>query len=107
MNKLDLLGEAIDQQKPIRFEYLSESSPEGIRYGNPHAIYISEMKNVNIHIWKTDGVKSDPSQEFPFWRTYTVKKIKNIKILKKKPQFSVAPDYKPNSPLYSKVITKV
>lgn len=107
MDILGILTTAIKMRKPISFKYNLEGRAVGLRYGNPHVIYLSSSDNVNIHIWKTDGVKTDPKQELPTWRTYTIKHIEDITILEDQPNFNLAPDYKPNSPMYSRAIAKV
>jgi hypothetical protein len=51
-------------------------------------------------------VKTDPAQIIPLWRTYSIKHIENITILEDKESFSLAADYKPNSPMYSRALAK-
>jgi hypothetical protein len=106
MDTLEILTAAINTRKPISFEYNLEGRAVGLRFGNPHAIYLSSVDKVNIHIWKTGGVKTDPTQIIPLWRTYSIKHIENITILEDKESFSLAADYKPNSPMYSRALAK-
>lgn len=106
MDTLEILTTAINLRKPISFEYNLENRAVGLRLGNPHAIYLSSTNKVNIHVWKTDGVKTDPTQPIQAWRTYSIKHIQNITILNEKESFSLAPDYKPNSPMYSRALAK-
>jgi len=106
MDTLEILTKAIQQRKPISFEYNIEGRAIGLRYGNPHAIYLSSTDKVNIHIWKTGGVKTDPAQNLPTWRTYSIKHIENITIFEDQENFSLAVDYKPNSPMYSRALAK-
>jgi hypothetical protein len=107
METLDILKTAIESRKPISFKYNLEGRAIGLRFGDPHAVYLSSKDQVNIHIWKTGGVKTDLTQVLPTWRTYSIKYIEEITILKDQPNFSLAPDYKPNSPMYSRALAKV
>ena len=107
MDTLEILTQAINSRKPISFKYNLEGRAIGLRFGNPHAIYLSSADKVNIHIWKTDGVKTDPTQILPTWRTYSILHIEEITIFEDQPNFNLAPDYKPNSPMYSRALAKV
>lgn len=106
MNTLEILKTAIEMRKPIRYKYNKEGRAIGIRYGNPHAIFLSSADNVNIDIWKTGGVKSD-DKPIPDWKVYTIKHMEEITILEDQPDFPIADGYKPNSPKYSRAIAKV
>lgn len=107
MNNLELLKKAIQLQKPISYEYNAPDRAVGLRFGNPHAIFISTSRNINIHIYKTNGVKTDPTKPLPDWREYIVKYITNITILVGHASFKVANGYNPNSKMYSRVIAKI
>jgi hypothetical protein len=105
MNTLELLKKAIKIGKPIRYEYNREDCVIGIRYGNPHAIYIHpETKNLNIDIFKTNGVYTKIKP--PSWNIYIINYISNVEIFEEKPEFENAPKYKPNSERYKKAIIK-
>lgn len=105
MDTLELLTSAIQQKKQITYEYDSPGRAVGVRIGNPHAIFISTAENVNIDIYKIDGVKTDPAKPLPAWRQYKVKDMKNVVILDK--EFSTADGYNPTSKQYARVITKI
>lgn len=105
MDTIDILTSAIRQKRQISYEYNSPGRATGVRIGNPHAIFVSTSDNVNIDIYKVDGVKTDPSKPLPAWRQYKVKEISNVTILDK--EFTVAEGYNPNSKQYARVIAKI
>jgi len=105
MDTIELLTSAIQQRKQISYEYDAPDRAVGVRFGNPHAIFISTAENVNIDIYKLDGVKTDPSKPIPAWRQYKVKGIKNVIILDI--GFSAAEGYNPTSKQYDRVIAKI
>ena len=91
MNKLDTLIQAIEELKPISFEYNKPGKTPGMRTGNPHAIYIftaqSGKQSTKVHIVQTDGV-SDSKDENPFpdFRTFNIENLSEVKILIDRPR---------------------
>ncbi len=104
---IEILKKAIVSRKPIEYEYETEGRAIGKRYGHPHAIFISSTNNVNIDIFKYDGVMTDSNKPLPAWRQYCVKFITNVLILEQEPEFEVAKGYNPISKQYNRVIVKV
>ena len=47
MTNIEKLIKAIENRKPITFEYNKEGKTAGKRIGNPHALYIFEYKDPN------------------------------------------------------------
>ncbi len=94
MTKLELLISAIENRKPITFEYNKEGKTPGIRKGNPHALYIFEYKDPNkesktkLDLVQTGGV-SDSIEEKPFpdFRQFFITDLSNIEILENEPDF--------------------
>lgn len=107
MEIIDILKTAISLKKPISYEYVAENRVIGVRYGNPHAIFIATTGNVNIDIYKTGGVSSDETKPLPGWRQYKLKHIVNVIINEDLPEFEIASGYNPNSRQYSRVIAKI
>lgn len=105
MDTIEILTSAIRQKKQISYEYSAPESKKGVRIGNPHAIFVSSSDNVNIDIYKLDGVRTDPTKLLPAWRQYKIKYIKNVIILNT--VFSTAVGYNPTSKQYSRVIIKI
>jgi len=105
MNTLALLTDAIQRRKPITFEYVATGRAVGLRYGNPHAVFIDTNENINAHIWKTGGVSTEPTT-YPDWRKYIVKQIVNVRVLEQQ-SFELAPGYNPHSKIYERVIVKI
>ena len=106
METLEILKMAIEQRKPISFQYNAVDKVVGVRFGNPHAIFIASTDNVNIHIWKTGGVRSDATKPLPAWREYKIKHIFDIKIIEDQGTFDLAEGYKPNSPMYKRALAR-
>lgn|GEM_PF-1411925 len=107
MSLLELLSKAIDSRKPISFEYNVSHKVSGVRFGHPHAIFSHPTtNNVMFHIYQTHGV-SDTKDKLPGWRQPILEHITNIIILEDEESFLIAEGYKPNSPLYAKVFTKI
>jgi hypothetical protein len=105
MDTMELLTLAIQQKKQISYEYDSSEREVGVRFGNPHAIFISKADNVNIDIYKLDGARTDKTKDLPAWRQYKVKNIKNVIILDQ--EFTSAVGYNPTSNQYSRVLSKI
>jgi hypothetical protein len=107
MNELDLITKAIEAKKPICFEYIVENKVVGKRYGNPHALFLHPTtNNLMVHIYQVSGV-SDTKDKLPGWRQPLLSHIKNIIILEEADCFELDTSYKPNSPMYSRIIAKV
>lgn len=106
MEVLKILKEAIKLRKPIIYEYQALGRARGLRYGNPHAIFISTSGNKNIDIYKTDGVSTN-SSKLPGWREYNIKNIISVKILHELSEFEIALGYKPHAERYNTAITKI
>jgi hypothetical protein len=105
MDTIEILASAIQQKKQISYEYFSPGRAVGTRIGNPHAVFISTAENLNIDIFKVDGVKSDPAKPIPAWRQYKLKDLRNVVVLDE--VFMTADGYNPTSKKYSRVIAKV
>jgi hypothetical protein len=107
MNELDLIIKAIELKKPICFEYAVENKIVGKRYGNPHAIFLHPTtNNLMVHIYQVTGV-SDSKDKLPGWRQPLLEHIKNIIIMEEVECFEIDGSFKPNSPMYSRIISKV
>ena len=108
MDTLELLSAAIKAKKPFSFEYHADGHVKGVRTGNPHAIFIHPTTdNINVDIWKTDGVSTKPDTVLPAWKQYRLEFIKNITILEHEATFEPAKGYNPVSKQYSRVIVKI
>ena len=107
MNEFDIMIKAIELKKPICFEYAVEGKVVGKRYGNPHCLFIyPNTDNLMVHIYQVSGV-SDTEDKLPGWRSVLLKNIVNIIILEEAECFEAADGYKPNSKLYTRVISKL
>lgn len=105
-----LLADAIRERKPIQFTYNKPGKSQGVRIGNPHAIFIftskTGVRSAKVHIAQTGGV-SDSATPFPSFRMFDVSDIMVHSILQDSPSFDVHPDYNPNWDGYSEAIVKL
>jgi hypothetical protein len=107
MDILSQLTRAIELRKPISFEYDVPNKIKGLRFGHPHAIFLHPTTdNMMIHIFQIDGV-SDSKDKLPGWRQPLIEHISKITIFEDYECFEIAIDYKPNSPMYARLICKV
>lgn len=107
MTILETLTLAIELRKPITFKYDVANKVVGVRFGHPHAIFIHPTtNNMMIHIFQFDGV-SDTKDKLPGWRQPILNNISEVIILHEDDCFENASDYRPNSPMYSRIICKV
>lgn len=101
MTNIEKLTTAIENRKPITFEYNKEGKTAGKRKGNPHALYIFEYKDPNkeskikLDLVQTGGV-SDSREEKPFpdFRQFFITDLSNIEVLENESDFE---------PLYEKL----
>ncbi|HHQ6722388.1 TPA: hypothetical protein ACSTNG_002150 [Serratia fonticola] len=107
---LKLLKQAIEQRKPISFEYNKAGKVRGERIGNTHAVFIMRRKDktdsTKVHIVQTSGV-SDSEKDFPDFRMFDITEITNIAILDAEPDFAIDGRYNPSWDGYAHVIAKV
>jgi len=111
MTTLEILTQAIKERKPISFQYIKPGKTSGNRIGNTHAIFLSTKndgtQSTHVHIVQTSGVTDEPEETFPKWNTFKIEFLTDIEILENAPTFEIDPLYKPNSPMYSRVIEKI
>lgn len=107
---LRILQQAIQQRKPISFEYIKEGKVRGERIGDTHAIFIMRKKDntesTKVHIVQTAGV-TDSAPNFPEFRMFDLSELDNIHILDDLPEFEINSAYNPSWSGYSNVISKV
>lgn len=110
MNTLETLIRAIEKRKPIKFEYNKVGKVEGVRIGNPHAVFIfitktTRIQSTKVHIVQTDGVSdSGANNEF---RTFDIQEISNIQCMEDGESFQPDERYNPNWEGYANVIAKI
>ena len=87
MNTLEALKHAINNKKPVSFEYDKEGKVKGSRIGNPYAVFIYTAKNTRIqstkvHIVQIGGVSdSVDTNPFPSFRMYNIEDLSNVTVL--------------------------
>ena len=93
MNTLAVLNEAFAKRHQISFQYNKEGKIQGIRVGNPYAVFIFTAKNTRIqstkvHIVQTEGVSDTETEKpFPSFRMYNIEDLSDVTILIDKPLF--------------------
>ncbi|MBU1106279.1 MAG: hypothetical protein KKB51_06400 [Candidatus Riflebacteria bacterium] len=107
---LEIFKEAIEKKLVVSFEYNIPGKSNGLRIGNPHAIFEAEKKDgsksIQMHFVQTDGV-SDSSKPFPSFRMFSFKDVSNAQICLPNKKFTVSKDYNPNWDGYKKAIVKI
>ena len=112
MNNLDTILEAINNRKPISYEYVGGKVPVyGERRGDPYAAYVFTTKDgvstTKVDIFQLSGASS--SNTYDKVKMSDLADLRNVQILSDEPQFSIDPNsgYNPESDRYSSVIAKV
>lgn len=106
MRTRELLEEAIESRKPIRFDYNKGDKVEGKRIGNPHVIYKDLITgDMRIDIYQTGGVTD--SGVLPGWRPLFIEYIENVDVLHSEPSFDPAPGYNPDASQYKKAVHRL
>ena len=110
MTKLETLTKAIENKLQISFQYNKPGKIEGIRTGNPHAVFIFTSKagktSTKLHLVQVGGVTdSGNKDDFPFWRPFDIEYISDVAILESNGKFEVEAGYNPES--YDKPIAKI
>lgn len=107
---LDAIRTAINQRKPISFEYNKPGKTPGNRIGNPHAVWVMRKKggteSTKVHIVQVAGV-TDSGQEFPSFRMFDLSEISMVQILTDSPEFQPNHKYNPEWDGYTFVIAKI
>jgi len=110
MTHLELLIESVENRLPISFKYNKPDKTKGNRIGNVHAIFIFTSKigeiSTKLHIVQTDGVSDSADKgDFPFWRTFNIDFISDVKILGDSSKFEIEEGYNPES--YDNPLAKI
>lgn len=110
MTKLELLTKSVENRLPISFQYNKPDKSEGVRIGNVHTIFIFTSKkeeiSTKLHIVQTDGVSDSADKgDFPFWRTFNIDFISDVKILEDSGKFEIEEGYNPES--YDNPLAKI
>lgn len=107
---LELIRNAIASNKPISFNYDRAGKIQGLRIGNPHAVWVMRRKDgtetTKVHIVQVDGV-SDSGQELPSFRMFNLTDVGNVSVLRDSPEFTPDEKYNPEWDGYTFLIEKV
>jgi len=115
MNALETLVRAIENRRPISFQYNKPGKIAGVRFGHPYAIFFHKAKktrviSTKVDILQTDGVSDTKYiKPFPSFRQYNLEELTDIIILIDQPCFCEPwhLDYNPLSDRYKDVIVKI
>lgn len=109
MNTLDNLRVAIQHRRPIKFTYDKPGKTQGIRIGNPHAIYENitktGVKSIKVDIAQTSGA-SDSQAPFPSFRMFDLDGL-SIHEVDSLAVFQIHPDYNRDGDRYLNSIEKI
>lgn len=101
---LEIFKKAIKSKQSISFNY----KKEGVRIGNPHALYNYTTKkgvtSTKIDIYQSSGYSSNPKQ-LPTFREFNIAYITDIELLNN--NFEPSSDYNSISERYSNSICKL
>lgn len=107
---LESIRNAITSNKPISFNYNKTGKIQGLRIGNPHAVWVMRKKDgtetTKVHIVQVGGV-SDSGQEFPSFRMFDLKDVGDVSVLHDSPEFTPDEKYNPEWDGYTFLIEKV
>ncbi|MDD5457438.1 MAG: hypothetical protein PHV30_10480 [Candidatus Margulisbacteria bacterium] len=98
MNTLEILTKAINERRPVVYEYNKEGKVKGERFGDPHAVFIftsktTQVQTTKVHIVQRKGVSdSETESPFPAFRMFNIEDLANVKILESEERFE--PFYK-------------
>ena len=103
MSYQSLLEQAIREQRIISFNYLKPGKEQGIRVGNPHALYVSKKGEILCDVYQTSGATDE--YDLPSWRQFTIDNLGNVNFTDR--VFSVASGYNTYSSRYSNCIVRI
>lgn len=107
---LEKLKLAIENRSSVSFEYNKPGKANGIRIGNPHAVFVMIKKDgsrpTKVHIVQTGGV-SDSGQAFPSFRMFDLTELSKVKLVENSAPFPIHEDYNSDWDGYSQTIAKV
>jgi hypothetical protein len=93
---------AILGHRQVQLLYPRDPRPPAPRVVNPHAVYESSSGQLYLQGVQVAGPSSHGEDSLPGWRTFTVGLIAGAEVLPT--GFEVAPDFRPGSPLYHRMI---
>jgi hypothetical protein len=98
-----LLEQAIHMRRTISFNYIKDGKKQGVRIGNPHALYATKTGLIMCDIYQTSGDTEDYT--LPDWRAFTIDEIDYVQILGA--EFQPHPSYNREAEKYADAIAKV
>ena len=96
------LTAAVIGRHQVRFWYARDVASAGPRVASPHAVYLTAAGVVCVQGVQVAGPTSQGQADLPGWRTFGLSLMSRIEILPDR--FEVAPDFRPGSPAYHRMI---
>lgn len=93
---------AILGRHQVRLRYAGDPRAPAPRVINPHAVYESSSGQLYLQGVQVAGPSSHGEDSLPSWRTFALGLIARAEVLPT--GFEVAPDFRPGSPLYHRMI---
>ena len=72
--------QAIREQRKIVYTYNKPNLVNGEREGDPHIVYVTKNGHWMVDIWKTGGLITDYTKEFPGWSYYHLSYINILRL---------------------------
>ncbi len=96
------LAKAITGRHEVRFSYARDAPSAGPRVIRPHAMYRTAAGVVRLQGVQVAGPTSQGQADLPGWRTFDLSLMSGIETLPGR--FPVAPQFRPDSPAYRRMI---
>lgn len=109
MNAMEMIRQAIQNRHSISFTYNKPGKTQGMRIGDPHAIYEnvtkSGVKSIKVDIAQTGGA-SDSQTPFPSFRMFDLVDLM-VHDIDSNAVFKIHPDYNREGDRYVNSIEKI
>ena len=96
------LAAAVIGRRQVRFSYARDARSAGPRVVSPHAIFRTAAGVVRLQGVQVAGPTSQGQADLPGWRTFDLSLMSGIETLPGR--FEVAPEFRPDSPAYRRMI---
>ena len=96
------LAAAVIGRRQVRFSYARDAPSAGPRVISPHAIYRTAAGVIRLQGVQVAGPTSQGQAGLPGWRTFDLSLMSGMQTLPRR--FTVAPEFRPDSPAYRQMI---
>ncbi len=96
------LAAAVIGRRQVAFSYARDAPSAGPRVVSPHAIYLTAAGLLRLQGVQVAGPTSHGQADLPAWRTFDLSLMSGLEALPGR--FRVAPQFRPDSPAYRRMI---